>query len=262
MPAGVPDRIRACLFDLDGVLTQTAVVHAKAWQQTFDDFLRQRASATGGTFTPFDPVADYDRYVDGRSRADGTRTFLQSRGITLPEGTPDDPPGSDTIDGLSNAKNKILLALLAADGVKAYPGSVTYLDSVQASGLRSAVVSASENCRAVLAAAGLQGRFDAVVDGVVAKRDRLAGKPAPDTYLAAAAALGISPSAAAVYEDALAGVEAGRAGKFGWVVGVDRVGQAAGLRTSGADVVVTDLAELLTTNPAAADHSAADHGHS
>jgi len=248
MADGVPDQIRACLFDLDGVLTQTAVVHARAWQQTFDDFLRRRAAGTGGTFTPFDPVADYDRYVDGRSRADGTRTFLQARGITLPEGTPDDPPGTDTIYGLSNAKNKILLALLAADGVTAYPGSVQYLDTVKASGLLTAVVSASENCHAVLAAAGLDGRFDAVVDGTVAKRDKLAGKPAPDSYLAAASALAIRPSAAAVYEDALAGVEAGRAGQFGWVVGVDRVGQAAELRAAGADVVVTDLAQLLTAD--------------
>jgi beta-phosphoglucomutase family hydrolase len=250
MAAGTPDHIRACLFDLDGVLTQTAVVHAKAWQQTFDDYLRRRAATTGGAFTPFDPVADYDRYVDGRSRADGTRTFLQSRGITLPEGTSDDPPGTDTIYGLSNAKNKALLALLAADGVRAYPGSVRYLDSVKASGLLTAVVSASENCHAVLAAAGLEGRFDAVVDGIVAKRDQLAGKPAPDSYLAAATALAVAPSGAAVYEDALAGVQAGRAGQFGWVVGVDRVGQAAELRAAGADVVVKDLADLLT-----ADHS-------
>jgi beta-phosphoglucomutase family hydrolase len=246
MAAGVPDRIRVCLFDLDGVLTQTAVVHAKAWKQTFDDFLRARAAATGGTFTPFDPVADYDRFVDGRSRADGTRGFLEARGITLPEGTPDDPPGTDTIYGLSNAKNKVLLGLLAADGVKPYPGSVRYLDSVKAAGLRTAVVSASENCHAVLAAAGLAGRFDAVIDGVIAKQDKLAGKPAPDTYLAAAAALNAPVATAAVYEDALAGVQAGRAGQFGWVVGVDRVGQAADLRASGADVVVTDLAELLT----------------
>jgi beta-phosphoglucomutase family hydrolase len=243
--AGVPDRIRVCLFDLDGVLTQTAVVHAKAWKQTFDDYLRQRAATKGGTFTPFDSVADYDRYVDGRSRADGTRTFLHARGITLPEGTPDDPPGSDTIYGLSNAKNKTLLALLAADGVSAYPGSVRYLDCVRASGLLTAVVSASENCRAVLKAAGLEGRFDAVVDGLVAKRDKLAGKPAPDSYIAAAKELAVPPSAAAVYEDAIAGVQAGRAGQFGWVVGVDRVGQAADLRAAGADIVVTDLAELL-----------------
>jgi beta-phosphoglucomutase family hydrolase len=248
---GVPDRIRVCLFDLDGVLTQTAVVHAKAWKQVFDDYLRQHAAATGGTFTPFDPVADYDRYVDGRSRADGTRGFLQARGITLPEGAPDDPPGTDTIYGLSNAKNEVLLALLAADGVKAYPGSVQYLDNVKAGGLLTAVVSASENCRAVLKAAGLEGRFDAVIDGLVAKQEKLAGKPAPDSYLAAAKELAAPPSTAAVYEDALAGVQAGRAGQFGWVVGVDRVGQAAELKAAGADIVVTDLAKLLP-----ADHSA------
>lgn len=245
MAAGTPDGIRACLFDLDGVLTKTALVHATAWKQMFDGFLRRRAAATGGTFTPFDPVADYDRYVDGRSRADGARAFLRSRGVELAEGSPDDASGTETISGLSNAKNEILLALLAADGVGAYPGSVRYLDRVAASGLRSAVVSASENCHAVLAAAGLEGRFDAVIDGLVAKRDNLAGKPAPDTYLAAAAALGVPPAAAAVYEDAQAGVRAGRAGHFGWVVGVDRVGQSAELRAAGADVVVTDLAELL-----------------
>jgi beta-phosphoglucomutase family hydrolase len=248
MAAGVPDGIRACLFDLDGVLTPTAAVHAKAWKQMFDDFLCRRAAATGGTFTPFDEVSDYDRYVDGRPRDDGTRTFLQSRGITLPEGSPDDAPGTDTVNGLSNAKNDIVQKMLATDGVAPYPGSVRYLDAVQAAGLRTAVVSASANAHRVLAAAGLDGRFDAVIDGDVTTREKLAGKPAPDTYLAAAAALDVPPAAAAVYEDALAGVQAGRAGKFGWVVGVDRVGQAADLRAAGADVVVTDLAQLLAAD--------------
>jgi len=246
VPPGVPDQIRACLFDLDGVLTQTAAVHARAWQQVFDQFLQRRAASSGGTFTPFDPVSDYDRYVDGRSRADGVRTFLHARGITLPEGSPADAAGADTVRGLGNAKNELLLRLLATDGVASYPGSVRYLDSVTAAGLPAAVVSASANCRQVLAAAGLAGRFAAIVDGVVAGREQLAGKPAPDTYLTAARMLGISPAAAAVYDDALAGVQAGRAGRFGWVVGVDRAGQAADLLAAGADVVVTDLADLLS----------------
>jgi beta-phosphoglucomutase family hydrolase len=243
--AGLPDSIRACLFDLDGVLTQTASVHDKAWKATFDDFLRRRAEQDGVSFVPFDPVADYDEYVDGKPRPDGVRSFLASRGITLPEGDENDPPGSLTVRGLGNAKNQTLLKLLATEGVQAYPGSIRYLQAVRAAGLATAVVSSSANCRAVLAAAGLAGHFDSVVDGVVAEQRKLAGKPAPDTYLAAASDLEVQPSAAAVFEDALAGVQSGRAGKFGWVVGVDRVGQSAELRAAGADVVVTDLAELL-----------------
>ncbi len=243
--AGLPDSIRACLFDLDGVLTQTASVHDKAWKATFDVFLRSRAERDGVPFVPFDPVADYDQYVDGKPRLDGVRSFLGARGITLPEGNDDDPPGSPTVHGLSNAKNQTLLKLLADEGVKPYSGSVRYLQAVRAAGLATAVVSSSANCRAVLAAAGLAGQFGAVVDGVLAAEQHLAGKPAPDTYLAAATALAMPPAAAAVFEDALAGVEAGRSGSFGWVVGVDRVGQSDALRAAGADVVVTDLADLL-----------------
>lgn len=245
MAPGLPDSIRACLFDLDGVLTQTASVHDKAWKATFDDFLRGRADRDGTPFVPFDPVADYDRYVDGKSRADGVRSFLAARGITLPEGDEDDPPGSQTVHGLGNAKNEVLLKLLDDEGVQPYPGSVRFLQAVRAAGLATAVVSSSANCRAVLAAAGLAGQFDAVVDGVLAAAQHLSGKPAPDTYLAAATALALPPAAAAVFEDALAGVRAGRAGRFGWVVGVDRVGQSDELRAAGADVVVTDLANLL-----------------
>jgi beta-phosphoglucomutase family hydrolase len=242
---GIPDRIRGCLFDLDGVLTQTAVVHAAAWKEMFDDFLRQRAQQTGQPFAPFGAVADYDKYVDGKPRADGTRSFLQSRGIDLPEGSETDAPGTLTVAGLGNLKNQIVLRKIAQEGVQAYPGSVRYLRAVGAAGLRRAVVSSSANCASVLAAAGISDQFDVVVDGVVAEQEHLAGKPAPDTYLAAARKLGIPPGDAAVYEDALAGVAAGRAGGFGWVVGVDRVGQAADLRAAGADVVVRDLAELL-----------------
>lgn len=245
MASGLPEGIRACLFDLDGVLTPTATVHAEAWKQTFDEFLRRRSYAQHVRYVPFDAVDDYDRYVDGRARADGVRSFLRSRGITLPEGSAGDTAASDTVLGLSNAKNALLLRLLARDGVQPYPGSVRYLSVVRNAGLATAVVSASANCRQVLTAAGLAGQFDAVVDGLTAQRQHLAGKPAPDTYLAAARALKVVPPAAVVYEDALAGVRAGRAGRFGWVVGVDRVGQAAELRKAGADVVVTDLAELL-----------------
>jgi HAD superfamily hydrolase (TIGR01509 family) len=183
--------------------------------------------------------------VDGRSRADGTRTFLQSRGIDPPEGSGADPLGAPTIAGLSATKNQIVLRKIADDGVAVYPGSVRYLHAVKQAGLARAVVSASANCRQVLAGAGLSDPFDVVVDGIVANRDHLAGKPAPDTYLAAARALGVPPSEGVVYEDAQAGVQAGRAGQFGWVVGVDRVGQADELREAGADVVVRDLAELL-----------------
>lgn len=235
---GIPDRTRACLFDLDGVLTRTAVVHAAAWQEMFDQFLRQRAERSGDRFTPFDPAADYDTYVDGKPRDDGTRSFLASRGITLPDAQ---------VHALGELKNRIVLRKIAADGVAAYPGSVRYVQAVAEAGLARAVVSSSTNCRDILAAAGIDGLFDTVVDGVLALRERLNGKPAPDTYLAAARALGVPPDQAAVFEDALAGVAAGRAGQFGWVVGVDRVGQAAELQQEGADVVVTDLAELLDT---------------
>jgi beta-phosphoglucomutase family hydrolase len=242
---GVPDRIRACLFDLDGVLTQTASVHAAAWKEMFDSYLRRRAARTGEPFVPFDPVAEYDAYVDGRPRADGTRTFLASRGITLPEGSPDDPPGTETVSGLSAEKNQIVLRRIAAGGAGAFPGSVRYLHAVRAARLACAVVSASANCRAVLAGAGLDGLFDVIVDGTVAEAEHLAGKPAPDTYLAAARDLRLAPERCAVFEDALAGVAAGRAGGFGWVIGVDRTGQADALRAEGADVVVRDLADLL-----------------
>jgi beta-phosphoglucomutase family hydrolase len=242
---GLPDGIRGCLFDLDGVLTQTAKVHAAAWKQMFDDYLRERAKRTGEPFVPFDPVADYDEYVDGKPRADGTRSFLQARGIELPEGADDDPPGAETVNGLGNRKNEIVLRMIREDGVEAYPGSVRYVQAVKAAGLPRAVVSSSANCRDVLVAAGIEDLFDARIDGVVAKREHLRGKPAPDTFLAGARALGLKPTAATVFEDALAGVAAGRAGGFGFVVGVDRVGQAEALKQHGADVVVTDLADLL-----------------
>ena len=239
---GLPDAIRACLFDLDGVLTKTALVHAAAWKEMFDDFLRKR---DGPSFVPFDAGADYNEYVDGKSRYDGVRSFLASRGIELPEGTPDDPPGAETVKGLGNRKNELVLAKIRSEGVERYDGSVRYVESVRDAGLHRAVVSASANCRDALRSAGIDELFEVVVDGVVAEQEGLSGKPAPDTFLAAARKLDVQPAEAAVFEDAIAGVEAGKAGNFGFVVGVDRVGHADALRKRGADVVVTDLAELL-----------------
>ena len=242
---GLPDGIRACLFDLDGVLTQTATVHAAAWKEMFDEFLRARAEEDGALFVPFDSASDYHRFVDGRPRHDGVRTFLSSRGIELPEGTREDPAAATTVSGLGNRKNELVLELIERGGVSTYEGSIDYVRAARDAGLRRAVVSASENTPAVLAAAGIAGLFEVRVDGVVARERRLRGKPAPDTFLAAAAELGVMPVEAAVFEDALAGVAAGRAGEFGYVVGVDRAGQAAALHEHGADVVVSDLAELL-----------------
>ena len=242
---GLPDGVKACLFDLDGVLTQTAKVHAAAWKQMFDEFLRAWDEAHGQPFVAFDEVEDYDEYVDGKPRYDGVRSFLQSRGIDLPEGSPDDPPTAQTVCGLGNRKNEIVLKMIHEDGVQPYEGSVRYVHAVIDAGLERAVVSSSTNTGDVLRAAGIADLFDHVVDGVVAERDHLKGKPAPDTYLAGAKAVGVPPAEAAVFEDALSGVEAGRAGSFGFVVGVDRVGQAGALKTHGADIVVGDLAELL-----------------
>ncbi len=245
MILGLPDGVRGCLFDLDGVLTKTALVHAAAWKEMFDGYLRERARQTGQPFAAFDPVGDYDEYVDGKPRAEGTRSFLDARGIDLPDGSDDDPPGAPTVHGLGNRKNEIVLRRIRADGVAAYEGSVRYVRAARDAGLGRAVVSSSANCRDVLAVAGITDLFEAVIDGVVAGREHLPGKPAPDTFLAGARALGVPPSAAVVFEDALAGVAAGRAGAFRYVVGVDRAGQADALLAHGADIVVTDLAELL-----------------
>jgi beta-phosphoglucomutase family hydrolase len=242
---GLPTGVRACLFDLDGVLTETAKVHAAAWKEIFDQFLRARASKAGEQFVPFDQKDDYDAYVDGKPRYDGVRSFLASRGIELPEGKPDDPPSVETVCGLGNRKNEIVLRMIHEEGVEAYPGSRRYLEAARDAGLRRAVVSSSTNCRDVLEAAGIEDLLEARIDGVVAEHEHLKGKPAPDTYLAGARALDVTPDAAAVFEDALAGVEAGRNGGFACVVGVDRVGQAKALREHGATLVVRDLAELI-----------------
>ncbi|MGR7027338.1 HAD family hydrolase [Geodermatophilus sp. URMC 62] len=237
---GLPDSIRACLFDMDGVLTRTATVHMAAWKRTFDEFLR----ATDPQAPEFTQL-DYNRHVDGKPRADGVRDFLASRGITLPEGSPDDPPDARTVHGIGRRKNELLLTELEEHGVEVYPGSIAYLRAVKAAGLATAVVTASANGEQVITAGGFADLIDARVDGVVTAREGLRGKPAPDTFLAGARALGVEPAQAAVFEDALAGVAAGRAGRFGHVVGVDRVGQAQALREHGADVVVTDLEQLL-----------------
>jgi beta-phosphoglucomutase family hydrolase len=242
---GLPDGVTACLFDMDGVVTKTAVVHAAAWKEMFDDFLREWSAKTGAKFVPFDPVRDYDEYVDGKPRLEGTQSFLEARKISLPPGSPSDPPGAQTVWGLSNRKNELVLKVLARDGVEVYQGSSRYIAAARAAGLRTAIVSSSANTAQVLEAGGISGLFDVRVDAQVAAARGLHGKPAPDTFLEAARMLGVPAGAAAVFEDALAGVAAGHAGGFGFVVGVDRVGQAAELREHGADVVVRDLADLL-----------------
>jgi beta-phosphoglucomutase family hydrolase len=231
---------------MDGVLTRTAEVHARAWKQAFDTFLERRAQAQGEPFEPFDTGKDYDEYVDGKPRLDGVRSFLDSRGITLPDGSADDAPDQATVNGVGNRKNEILLELIRTDGVEPYEGSVRYVHAALEQGLRCAVVSSSTNTHDVLAAAGMGDLFEKVIDGNVVTRDHLDGKPAPDSYLAGAEAIGVDPAHAAVFEDALSGVEAGANGHFGCVVGVDRVGQGEALSAHGADIVVTDLAQLLT----------------
>jgi beta-phosphoglucomutase family hydrolase len=240
----VPPTIEACLFDLDGVLTQTAKLHAAAWKSIFDDFLRTHAARHGEVFAPFKDL-DYARYVDGKQRTDGVRSFLASRGIELPDGVPSDPTDTKTVAGLAERKNDLVLTMFRERGVEAYPGSVRYVCAVRRAGLRTAVVTASANCDQILEASGMAELFEARVDGVVAERQDLRSKPAPDTFLAAARMLNVEPRAAAVFEDALAGVAAGAAGGFGLVVGVDRVGQSDALRANGADIVVHDLEDLL-----------------
>ncbi|HTC71215.1 MAG TPA: beta-phosphoglucomutase family hydrolase [Acidothermaceae bacterium] len=244
---GLPDHVTTCLFDLDGVLTDTASVHDKAWTDTFDAFLKARAKSTGEKYVPFDPKKDYDQYVDGLPRADGVRSFLHSRGIELSDGSPDDPPDAETINGLGNRKNVLLLEHIKKDGVKVFEGSRHYLEAARDAGLRRIVVSSSANTAAVLEVTGLGEFIEGRIDGVTIETDQLKGKPAPDTFLAGAKLAGVGPAAAAVFEDALAGVEAGHAGKFGCVVGVNRLDATHGkqLKQHGADIVVTDLAELL-----------------
>jgi trehalose 6-phosphate phosphatase len=241
----------ALLFDLDGVVTRTAAVHAAAWKRLFDEYLDRRARRTGEPFRPFDIEEDYLTYVDGRPRYDGVGSFLESRGIALPSGTPGDGPDQETVRGLGGRKNAYFREQLRAGGAEVFDTTVDLIRAAKAHGLKIAVVSSSKNCAEVLDAAGLAELFDARVDGVELERLALPGKPAPDMFLEAARRLGAEPGRAAVFEDAVSGVRAGRAGGFGLVVGVDRAGQAAALREAGADLVVSDLGELTLDPPAA-----------
>lgn len=240
-----PGRFDAVLFDLDGVLTATAAIHAVCWKRMFDDFLKKRALRQGEAYQPFDLDTDYKPYVDGKLRYDGVRSFLKSRGIELTEGLPDDPPQAETVFGLGNRKDAMVKEVLETQGVGVFEGSLELLRQVRRAGLKTAVVSASKNCEAVLKAAGIDHLFEVRMDGIEAGRFGLAGKPAPDTFLKAAELLAVAPPRAVVIEDAISGVQAGRAGGFGLVVGVDRDGNPEGLKENGADIVVRDLAELL-----------------
>jgi beta-phosphoglucomutase family hydrolase len=244
-PTISPENFDAVLFDLDGVLTDTARVHAASWQEMFDAFLRQRAELHGETFRPFDIDSDYHLYLDGRPRYDGVRDFLKSRNIDLPEGGPDDPPGHESVCGLGNRKNDLVGEAIDRVGVEAYPGSVRLVHHVLDQGIRTAVVSASENCAAVLEVAKIADLFEVRVDGLTLEERKLRGKPAPDSFLEAARELGVEPGRAVVIEDAISGVQAGRAGAFGLVVGVARKDNAEALVENGADHVVGDLAELI-----------------
>jgi len=246
MRAAIPwERLEAVLFDLDGVLTKTARLHAASWKRMFDAYLEERAGRGDARFSPFEIPTDYRRYVDGRRRSDGVRAFLASRGIDLPAGTPDSPPESETITGLAKRKDLLVKAAIERGGIEVYPGALAFVQEVRRRGLKTAVVSSSRNCDAVLAAVGIADLFDRRVDGEVAASLGLPGKPAPDTFLYAAALLRAAPERCAVVEDALVGVQAGRAGGFGLIIGLDHEAQAAALAAHGADLVVRDLAELL-----------------
>lgn len=250
MPAILASRYDAVLFDLDGVLTSTARVHARCWKRMFDEYLERRAAETGDAFEPFRIETDYKQYVDGRPRYDGVRAFLVSRGIALPDGTPDDPATAETVCGLGNRKNELFHDVLRDEPPEVYPGSLTLVRALHRHGVRMAVVSGSRNAGAVLEAAGIAELFETRVDGVTAAERGLAGKPAPDTFVEAARELGVAPERAVVIEDAASGVQAAKAGGFGLVVGVNRNGEPGVLRDHGADVVVADLAELTVTNEA------------
>jgi beta-phosphoglucomutase family hydrolase len=246
MPSAIPrDQYDAVLFDLDGVITDTATIHAACWKQMFDAYLQQRAAERGEPLRPCDLTTDYRRSVDGKPRFDGVRDFLTSRGIHLPEGSPDDPPQADTVGGLGNRKNDLVNTVIAEGGVQPYAGSVTLIHQLRQQGFKIAVVTSSQNCNAVLKAARLDACFEVRVDGTMLRAQHLAGKPAPDMFLTAAQRLGVEPTRAVVVEDAIAGVQAGRHGHFGLVIGVARKGNAEELRHHGAHLVVNDLGELV-----------------
>ena len=236
------DKFDAVLFDLDGVITATAKVHAACWKKMFDEFLRLRPDEL---FEPFNIREDYPIHIDGKLREDGVRSFLESRGVHLPEGDSAEPPNYETVQGLGKLKDRMFKEILQEQGVEVYEGAVKLVNQLRGQGIKTAVVSASKNCKAVLEAASLDHLFDVRVDGEVANQLELPGKPAPDKFLKAAQQLGVEPERAVVVEDAISGVQAGRAGGFGLVVGVDRKGQAEELRENGAHIVVTDPGELL-----------------
>jgi alpha,alpha-trehalase len=240
------DHFDAILFDLDGVLTSTADIHASAWKRLFDDYLERRAEQQGEPFRPFEIATDYKRYVDGRPRYEGVQTFLESRGIKLPRGSVASPAGEETVCGLGNRKDEMVQAAIDAGKVKSFPGSIDFARRALAAGIKTAVVTSSRNCDLVLKAAGIDDLFEVRVDGRTIEDEGLRGKPAPDSFLRAAARLGVRPERAVVVEDAIAGVQSGRAGNFGLVIGIDRHGDGDALRSNGADVVVTDLSELLS----------------
>ena len=244
-----PEQLDAVLFDLDGVLTATAHIHAQSWKRMFDEYLQARATQTGEPFEPFDVEHDYLPYVDGKPRYDGVQSFLESRGIELPWGDPADPPQSETVCGLGNRKNVLYNEVLAAERPQVFERGVEYVRYLRERGIRTAVVTASKNATTVLRAAGIEQLFDVQMDGVVAAELGLAGKPEPDTFLEAARQLGVEPARAAVVEDAISGVQAGRAGKFGLVIGVDRTGIADALAANGADIVVADVGDMLDRTP-------------
>lgn len=243
-PVVTPRSFDAVLFDMDGVLTDTAGLHAACWKTMLDEFLEQRADAAGEPFRPFDIDLDYGRYLDGKPRHEGIASFLEARGIELPYGNRQSPPDGTTICGLGNRKNELVDAALRAQGAEAYEDAVTLVRDARQMGIKTAVVSSSTNCPAVLQAVGIAALFDLCFDGILAARLHVAGKPAPDTYLRAAAGLGATPGRSVVVEDAIAGVQAGRAGGFGLVIGVDRKGDGTRLREQGADLVVSDLGQI------------------
>jgi beta-phosphoglucomutase family hydrolase len=239
------DKYDAVLFDLDGVITDTADIHAACWKQMFDAYLQKRAAERGEPFRPFEIATDYRLYVDGKPRFDGVRDFLTSRGIQLPEGSPDDPPQAETVGGLGNRKNDLVNKVIEEGGVEPYEGSVKLIHQLRHQGFKIAVVTSSQNCEAVLKAAKLDTLFEVRVDGNMIRAQHLAGKPAPDTFLAAARRLGVEPARAVVVEDAISGVQAGCSGHFGLVIGVARKGNAEELRQQGAHLVVNDLGALV-----------------
>jgi beta-phosphoglucomutase family hydrolase len=239
------DRYDAVLFDLDGVITNTAKIHAACWKKMFDEYLQQRATQRGEAFRPFDIVTDYRLHVDGKPRYDGVRDFLTSRGIQLPEGSPDDPPQAETVCGLGNRKNRLVTKAIEDMGVQAYEGSVRFVRRLRRDGFKVAIVSSSENCAAILKAAKLDDLFEVRVDGAMVEAEQLAGKPAPDTFLIGARLLGVEPARTVVVEDAISGVQAGLSGNFGLVIGVARKGDTEELARHGAHLVVNDLDELV-----------------